>query len=35
MCNRGLGRFFDSAVRLRRAAEYLEKSLDAKGPEVS
>ncbi len=25
-CNRGLGRFFDSPVRLRRAAEYLEES---------
>jgi len=25
-CNRGLGRFFDSPYRLRRAAEYLEKA---------
>lgn len=23
-CNRGLGRFFDSSLRLRRAAEYIE-----------
>lgn len=26
MCNRGLGRFFDSPVRLRRAAEYLDQA---------
>lgn len=25
-CNRGLGRFFDSAVRLRNAAAYIERS---------
>lgn len=25
-CNRGLGRFFDSAIRLRNAAAYLEKA---------
>lgn len=25
-CNRGLGRFFDSPVRLRTAAEYIEKA---------
>ena len=26
-CNRGLGRFFDSHLRLRRAADYIEKAL--------
>jgi len=31
-CNRGLGRFFDSSLRLRRAAEYLE---EAKAREVA
>ena len=25
-CNRGLGKFFDSPIRLHRAAEYIEKS---------
>jgi hypothetical protein len=25
-CNRGLGRFFDSPVRLRKAADYIERS---------
>jgi len=25
-CNRGLGRFFDSSTRLRRAADYLDKA---------
>lgn len=25
-CNRGLGRFFDSPIRLRRAADYIEQS---------
>ena len=29
-CNRGLGRFFDSPIRLRSAADYLEKAGDAK-----
>ena len=27
-CNRGLGRFFDSSVRLRNAAAYIEKAIE-------
>lgn len=39
-CNRGLGRFFDSALRLRNAAAYIEKAQEtwkkvtSKPPEV-
>jgi hypothetical protein len=32
-CNRGLGRFFDSPVRLRRAADYIEQSRLPEKPE--
>ncbi len=40
-CNRGLGRFFDSALRLRSAADYVEKAnrtwekVTNKSPEVT